>query len=156
MGVQWRKVVSVPIWCWKKSWQGFSWRCSSNLILREQQLKEERHVRADTWTRSGLDRRGGKVTRCFYARVCVCVNDMKPQERVNFFMCSHALSLQTTCSVVHRCVCLCACVHVMEADIAEVRPPTLGELTRTCDSIQGSSSVSTAQRGVTMMTADVQ
>lgn len=110
------------------------------------------HEHGQDWTDGG---KGHEVL--LRTGVCVCVNDMKPQERVSFFMCSHALSLQTKVQCrTEVCVFMCVCVHVMEADIAEVRPPTLGELTRTCDSIQAGSSVSTAQRGVTMMTADVQ
>lgn len=35
-----------------------------------------------------------------------------------------------------------ACEEVIEADNSEVRPPTLSGLTRTCDSIQASSTVS--------------
>lgn len=154
MGVQWGKVISVPIWCWKKSWQGFSWRRSSNLILREQQLKEEWHVRADTWTRSGLDRRGER-SRGAFTHGCVCVCEWHEATGKGKLLHVFACTVPTNQMQCRTEVCVFMCVY-MEADNAEVRPPTLGELTRTCDSIQASSSVSTAQRGVTMMTADVQ
>lgn len=112
MGVQWRKVVSVPIWCWKKSWQGFSWRCSSNLILREQQLKEEWHVRADTWTRSGLDRRGER-SRGAFTHGCVCVCEWHEAtgkgKLLHVFACTvptnHMQCRTEVC--VFMCVCTC-------------------------------------------------
>lgn len=67
---------------------------------------EVTHEHGQDWTD------GGERSRGAFTHGCVCVNDMKPQERVSFFMCSHALSLQTkvqcrTEVCVFMCVCTC-------------------------------------------------